>query len=99
MNSGTQAVELRNALPAAEVLTRLGADVERGLGAAHVQARLALYGRNQLEAQRRRSVLSILAHQFASAIVALLAAAAVLSLAFGDWHEALAIIVVLLLTP
>jgi len=62
-----------------------------------VQARLARYGRNQLEPHRRRSVLSILAHQFASAIVALLAAAAVLSLAFSDWHEALAIVVVLLL--
>ena len=38
-----------------------------------------------------------MAHQFASSIVALLGAAALLSVAFGDWHEALAIMVVLLL--
>ena len=99
MNSGTRAAELRHphALPAAEVLRALGTDAERGLGAAEVEARLARHGRNQLEVRRRRSALGILAHQFASSIAALLGAAAVLSVAFGDWHEALAIVVVLLL--
>jgi len=101
MHSRTQAMELRHphARPAAEVLTALGADAERGLDAIEVETRLALYGGNRLEARRRRSVSSILAHQFASAVVALLAAAALLSLTFGDWYEALAILIVLVLTP
>lgn len=86
-----------HALSSVDVLAMLRADAELGLDSAEVETRHAHYGWNRLETRRRRSVSSILAHQFASAVVALLAAAALLSLTFGDWYEALAILIVLLL--
>ncbi|KAB2914421.1 MAG: cation-transporting P-type ATPase [Hyphomicrobiaceae bacterium] len=99
MMSPAQAMDLPapHALPAEGVLAALAVDAERGLDEADVAARRALYGRNEIETRRRRSALNILAHQFASAVVALLAVAGLLSLAFGDVHEALAILAVLLL--
>ncbi len=86
-----------HALPAEAVLAALAVDAEKGLDEAEVAARRAVHGRNEIETRRRRSALSILAHQFASAVVVLLAIAGLLSLAFGDVHEALAILAVLLL--
>ena len=86
-----------HARTAVEVLTSLGGDVEQGLDSGAVEVRHAHCGWNRLEIRTHHSIWTILAHQFASSVVALLAAAALLSLVFGDWHEALAILVVLLL--
>ena len=67
------------------------------LGAEEVGTRLKTHGPNQLSRQKPRSALVILAHQFNSIIVWLLAAAAALSFGFGDLAEGGAIVVVLLL--
>jgi Ca2+-transporting ATPase len=68
-----------------------------GLTAHAVLERLKRHGPNRLHELRPRSAWWILADQFRSLLVALLAAAAGLSLAFGRGPEALAISVVLLL--
>jgi len=80
-----------------EVAIRLKTDPATGLGPEQIRERLKTYGPNQLSRQESRSVLVILAHQFNSIIVWLLAGAAVLSFALGDIAEGVAIVVVLLL--
>ncbi len=95
------AVESPHALPASEVLARLGADAHRGLTSAEALARLAQYGRNELPAAppvpRWRRFLA----QLQSPLVLLLLAAAAVSL--GVWwyeggghapYEALAILAI-----
>ena len=94
-------VETPHALPASEVLARLGADAHRGLKSAEALARLAQYGRNELPAAppvpRWRRFLA----QLQSPLVLLLLAAAGVSL--GVWwyeggghapYEALAILAI-----
>lgn len=80
---------------AAATVADLGVDPERGLAAAEVAARQRRYGPNQLQDLAPRSAWTILLNQGRSLIVLLLAAAALLSLAFGDLVEALAIVAVL----
>ena len=85
------------AVAADAVATGLGVDTAQGLGEDEAAARLARHGPNELRAAPRRSAWRILAAQFQSLLVALLAAAAVVSAAFGQWVEALAVVVVLVL--
>jgi Ca2+-transporting ATPase len=70
---------------------------EQGLSAAEAARRLEDWGPNRLQQAKRRGALAILIVQFRSLIVALLAAAALLSAAFGQWVEAIAVMVVLVL--
>ena len=84
-----------HALPAAEIAARLGVDVERGLSEIEARARLAKYGRNSLGRHRTRSLWAILFAQFRSLAVILLGVAAAISIAFGEFAEGLAIVVVL----
>ena len=79
------------------VLERLDVDPARGLSAAEVAERRRRYGPNSLEMSPPRSWLSVLLDQFRGLLVALLAAAAGLSALFGDWAEAIAVLIVLLL--
>ncbi|AKH99625.1 P-type ATPase, translocating [Hoeflea sp. IMCC20628] len=80
-----------------DVAIGLDTDPATGLEPAQVHQRLKRYGPNQLRRQKTRNVLAILAHQFNSIIVWLLAGAALLSFAFDDIAEGVAIVVVLLL--
>jgi Ca2+-transporting ATPase len=84
-----------HAMAAPEVAGALGVDPAAGLSRAEARRRLALVGENLLRAPRRTPMWQILRAQFASLMVALLAAAATVSLAFGQYTEAAAIIVVL----
>lgn len=86
-----------HALSVADVAAGLETDPETGLSLQEVRQRLKIYGSNQLRRQQGRSVFAILAHQFNSVIVWLLAAAALMSFLLGDVPEAGAIIVVLVL--
>lgn len=86
-----------HALPASDVLSALATSAERGLDEEQVRARRALFGCNALDLQAPRSVAAILLHQVQSPVVALLVVAAGLAAAFGDWPEAFAIVVVLVL--
>ena len=86
-----------HALDAAALADRQGVDPDRGLTAAEVRRRRGQFGINQLRRAEGKSALVILAHQFKSVIVWLLAAGAAFSLWLGDLSEALAIAVVLLI--
>ncbi|QID17537.1 HAD-IC family P-type ATPase [Nitrogeniibacter mangrovi] len=85
------------ACPAAGVAERLGTSAETGLSTAEVAARRARYGPNRLRRQKPRSAIAILAHQFKSIIVWLLAVAAGSAFAQGDLVDGAAIVVVLLI--
>jgi Ca2+-transporting ATPase len=77
------------------VLAALGVSPDTGLDESQVRMRQPAFGRNALDLQPPKSAAVILLHQLQSSVVALLAAAAALSGAFGDWREAIAILVVL----
>lgn len=86
-----------HALPAAELMVRLDVAPARGLTQVQCVARRAAHGPNTIAARRKASALALLVHQFASPVVYLLAGAASLAAWFGDWAEAGAIVLVLVL--
>lgn len=87
--------------PWAEVLERVtaaqGVDPAVGLASSEAARRLAVHGRNELLLTPPRPLITILLKQFGSVLVALLAAATLLSLLFGQWAEAVAVLAVLVL--
>lgn len=85
------------AAEAGDVAAKLGSRASVGLDPDDAARRLRLHGHNRLERHETRSALEILVHQFKSLIVWLLAAAAGLSLVLGDFADAIAICVVLVL--
>ena len=80
-----------------DVLRQLETDAHNGLTSDEARARLKTYGLNKLDRHARKSLVSILLHQFQSVIVWLLAFASGLSFVFGDLAEGAAIVVVLLI--
>lgn len=80
------------ALGVSDVLATLDVDPDRGLTSSEAASRLHRWGRNRLAGHARRSVWSILVAQFRSLIVVLLVGAAALSMTFGEWAEAIAIV-------
>lgn len=86
-----------HASPVTKVAAELGVDPAEGLDEAEVEQRYRLFGRNVLAMRKPVRNLSLIARQFASPVVALLAAAMALSLLFGEWEQATAIAVVLLI--
>jgi len=68
-----------------------------GLSQREVKNRLKSYGPNRLAESKKKSLWSILAAQFKNVIMALLAVAAVVSFAFGDWVEGLAVLGVMVI--
>ncbi len=86
-----------HAFPENEVLAALRAVPASGLDEEDVRARRAEYGPNLLAHRRPVTAFAILIGQLASPVVLLLAAAAAVSLAYGQMVEALAIGAVLLL--
>jgi Ca2+-transporting ATPase len=68
-----------------------------GLDASQVREKRRQYGHNRLRSAETRSALSILIEQFKSLLVALLAAAAALSIAFGEYVDGIAIGAVILI--
>ncbi len=80
-----------------DVAQRLEVSVDQGLEPREVERRRERYGPNRLRSAGRKSIWQILLEQFKSLIVGLLAVAAVLSFAFGDWVEGIAVAVVILI--
>ena len=80
-----------------QVLEDFGVAPDAGLSGAEVRRRRHTFGPNRLRAARRKDIWTILLAQFDSVIVYLLAAAAALSLSFGQWTEGAAILVVLVI--
>ncbi|MDJ0520932.1 MAG: cation-transporting P-type ATPase [Planctomycetota bacterium] len=83
--------------PAENVLTALGVTREQGLRSAEIRRRRRRHGPNVLRERKPQSAWDLLIHQLRSLIVALLAAAALLSFLFGDTVEAIAIAAVLVI--
>ena len=86
-----------HALPAAEALALLNVSAATGLGDEEVRRRARAYGPNTIMSRRRISPLAVLAHQFQSPVVYLLAVAAALAFYFGELEEGSAIAAVLAL--
>ncbi len=84
-------------VPAEDLAARLGVAREHGLDRVEVRRRRRTYGPNLLRQKRPQSAWLLLLNQLRSLIVLLLALAALLSLLFGDWVEALAIAAVLVI--
>jgi Ca2+-transporting ATPase len=83
--------------PGAEVLETYQVSAERGLDDAEIRARRRRFGANRLRSVKTKSAWQILVEQFRSLIVWLLVIAAVLSFAFGELVEGLAIAAVILI--
>lgn len=85
------------ALDTETVVERLDVRPERGLDSIEVEKRRGKYGPNAIQQLKPRPVLRLLLDQFASIVVALLAAAAAVSWTTNDHIEALAILIVLVI--
>jgi len=85
------------ALPAEAVLKQAAVSRSRGLSEAEAALRLGRFGPNALLAHAPRSAIGILVDQLRSPVVGLLSAAAALAAAFGEWKEAAAIAIVLVI--
>jgi Ca2+-transporting ATPase len=85
-------------IPAEDILAKLKTDPGSGLRDRDVSSRLDEYGENALRKKKEKSILSIFLDQFRSFIIALLAAAAVVSLWFGEVLDFWAIIIVILIS-
>jgi len=72
-------------------------DVLKGLTQSEAKNRLAKSGPNSLPQAKQRTIFEILVTQFRSLIVLLLATATVIAFAMGDYVEAIAILVVIIL--
>ena len=84
-------------LSADSVLQELAVDSARGLEESEVLGRRRIFGRNQLQVTERRHLASILADQFKSIVIVLLAVAGVLALLFSSFAEAVAIFAVIVI--
>lgn len=83
------------ARPATGVLAELRVSGDFGLDGGEAKKRRRVHGPNRLREARRKSAWQVLADQFKSLIILLLAVAAALSFAFGEWMEGIAIAVVI----
>lgn len=79
------------------VLKDLDVDPESGLDSQEVERRREEFGPNRLREVEQEGVTAILVRQFKSLIMLVLALASGLSLAFGRWIDALAILVAILI--
>ncbi len=84
-------------LPSADVAVALGVDPAVGLGSASVDARRAVFGRNDLETPSPPGVLARFVAQFRSLLILVLVAAAGLSAVVGEFKDAIVVASVLLL--
>jgi P-type Ca2+ transporter type 2C len=92
MNAQMQSNELKPwALSSEDVTNSLGTSGEEGLNAGQAKRLREQHGPNVLRQVEPKSVWHVIVHQFKSLIVILLAVAAVVSLAFSEWIDALAI--------
>ncbi|MFP8489006.1 cation-translocating P-type ATPase [Gracilimonas sp. Q87] len=80
-----------------DVLNQFDTDPDRGLSEKEVEKRLSRYGLNVLKEQDEKSLFQILLDQINNPVVYLLSAATVLAFFFGDYPEAIAILIVLVL--
>jgi Ca2+-transporting ATPase len=80
-----------------EVLVKLDTVRSVGLSAAEVEKRIALYGPNQLTEKPRRSFFRLVFDQLKSFVIILLIVASLISAFLGEWVDAGAIILIVIL--
>jgi P-type Ca2+ transporter type 2C len=95
-DAGAPAAPYHSLSPEA-ALAVLQTDPAAGLAADEASRRRAAAGPNELEEKRRPSFLSLLFDQFKDFLVLILVAAAVVSIALGQWVDAGAIILIVIL--
>ena len=79
-----------------DVASELDTDAGRGLSEAEAAARLERFGPNALDAHGGRGPWAILLAQFVDFMIGLLAAAALVSVFIGEWHDAVLIAIIVL---
>jgi magnesium-transporting ATPase (P-type) len=85
-----------HALPAEAVAQRLGTSPD-GLSVEEARRRLQQFGANEIEAIKPISIPALILHQFASPLIYILLAAAVVTLLLGDYIDTAVIAAVLVL--
>jgi len=80
-----------------ELFTRLGADIKQGLSAGEAATRLETFGPNAIAQGKQTPAWKIFLRQFKSPLVLLLVVAAASSLAFQEWLDGIAILMVVLI--
>lgn len=80
-----------------EVIKDFESNAEVGLSSSEAQARLEQYGPNIIETGSRKPWWKVLFEQFESPVIWVLFAASILSVFFGDWVDAVAIGVVIVI--
>lgn len=80
-----------------EVLKELGTSLDRGLSDKEAEIRLQKYGRNELEAQKKKSFLSKLIAQFADFLIIILLVAAGISAFVGEKEDAIVILAIVVI--
>ena len=86
-----------HAKPIAALVSGLRTDAERGLGQQEAASRLAEYGANELSEKPRPGILALLWDQFNNYLVIILIAAALISLALGEYVDSIAIMFIVVL--
>ena len=86
-----------HALASDEVLQQLETPLEKGLSSEEVKARQAKYGLNELTEKERTTFWEMLWGQLNSFVIWLLLSAAVISAVLGDFVEAGAILLIVIL--
>ena len=81
-----------------EAVAHLQTDPQKGLSKEDVRERRRQFGENRLERQRRKPIPLIFLEQFLDPVIYVLLAAAALGFAFGEFIEAVAVLVVILIT-
>jgi Ca2+-transporting ATPase len=76
-----------HSLPILTIVEQSQSNLKEGLDDSDVQTRLAQFGYNVLETQKRRSLIRIFLAQFISPLVWVLGVAAGLAFLFQEWLE------------
>jgi len=80
-----------------ELASNLRTNLQGGLSDAESQQRLEEYGENRLEARERLSPWKLFFSEFADFMVLVLLGAVVISIALGEWHDAITILAIIIL--
>ena len=86
-----------HSLTAADACTSLASDAARGIPAAEAGRRLAEHGHNELVEKPRPGFFALLLDQFKDFLVLILIAAAIISIVLGEYVDAGAIILIVIL--
>jgi Ca2+-transporting ATPase len=93
---GGMSVKEWHTLTPAEALLELGVDAG-GLTGEDAASRLSRYGRNEIEEEKKETILSVFLRQFQSVLIFILIVAAAISILIGEPEDAIAILLIVVL--